>query len=56
MDNVLIAEAAEEEYTDSLRWYAERSTRAAERLEAEFEKALEAIAHSSRRPDYWCNR
>lgn len=32
MDKLLIAEAAEEEYTDSLRWYAERSMRAAEGL------------------------
>jgi plasmid stabilization system protein ParE len=44
MDKLLVAEAAEEEYADSLRWYAERSTRAAERFEVEFEKALEAIA------------
>ena len=51
MDNVLIAEAAEEEYTDSLRWYAERSLRAAEGFEAEFERALGAIAaHPERYP------
>ena len=51
MDNLLIAEAAEEEYTDSLRWYAERSMRAAEGFEAEFERALESIAaHPERYP------
>ena len=51
MDNLLIAEAAEEEYTDSLRWYAQRSRRAAEGFEAEFEQALESIAaHPERYP------
>ena len=51
MDKLLVAAAAEEEYTDSLRWYAERSTRVAERFEAEFEKALETIAaHPGRYP------
>ena len=51
MDNLLIAEAAEEEYTDSLRWYAERSMRAAEGFEAAFAQALELIAaHPERYP------
>jgi hypothetical protein len=36
MDKLLVAEAAEEEYADSLGWYAERSIRAAEQFEAEF--------------------
>ncbi len=94
MDRLLIAEAAEEEYTESLKWYAERSLRAAERFDAAFEQALNsiaahperyalcddrhrfyllkgypfqiiyrrasenqwlvvAVAHTSRRPDYW---
>ena len=44
MDNLLIAEAAEEEYAESLKWYAERSLRAAEGFEAAFEQALESIA------------
>jgi plasmid stabilization system protein ParE len=44
MDKLLVAEAAEEEYTDSLRWYAERSIGAAEGFEATFEQALESIA------------
>lgn len=51
MDKLLISEAAEEEYADSLRWYVERSTRAAEGFEAEFEQALVAIAaHPDRYP------
>jgi plasmid stabilization system protein ParE len=51
MDNLLIADAAEEEYTASLRWYAERSKRAAQGFEAEFRRALESIsAHPDRAP------
>jgi plasmid stabilization system protein ParE len=51
MDKLLVAEAAEEEYTDSLRWYAERSVGAAEGFEATFEQALESIAaHPERYP------
>ena len=51
MDNLLIADAAEEEYTASLSWYAERSKRAAEGFEAEFRRALESIsAHPDRYP------
>ncbi len=41
---VLIADAAEKEYADSLKWYAERSRRAAAGFEAEFERALSSIA------------
>jgi plasmid stabilization system protein ParE len=44
MDEVLIGAGAEEDYTASLLWYAERSTRAAEGFEAEFARALNAIA------------
>jgi len=43
MSELLIAEAAEEEYAVSLQWYAQRSKNAAERFEAEFAEALEAI-------------
>lgn len=32
MDKLLIAEAAEEEYTQSLEWYAERSLRGCRRV------------------------
>jgi plasmid stabilization system protein ParE len=44
MNDPLILAAAEEEYTDSLRWYAERSQQAAAGFETEFERALDAIA------------
>jgi len=44
MNELLITEGAEEDYLASLRWYADRSKRAAEGFEAEFERALEAIA------------
>jgi plasmid stabilization system protein ParE len=51
MDNLLIAEAAEEEYTEFLNWYAERSLRAAEGFEGAFQQALESIAsHPERYP------
>ena len=51
MDNLLIAEAAEEEYAKSLKWYAERNPRAAEGFEAAFGQALESIAaHPERYP------
>ena len=50
MDDPLIAEAAEQQYADSLGWYAERSKRAAEGFEAEFQRALEAINDTTHRP------
>lgn len=51
MDNLLIAEAAEEEYAESLKWYAQQSVRAAAGFEATFEQALESIvAHPERYP------
>jgi plasmid stabilization system protein ParE len=51
MAELLIGDGAEEDYTASLIWYAERSTRAAEDFEAEFARALEAIAaHPDRYP------
>ena len=97
MNEVLIAEGAEEDYTASLSWYAERSEQAALGFEAAFAQALDAIAatpdrypkcddrhrfcllkrypfqviyrsiskdrllivavaHASRRPDYWQTR
>jgi hypothetical protein len=36
MAEVVIGAGAEEDYTQSLQWYAERSTSAAEGFEAEF--------------------
>jgi plasmid stabilization system protein ParE len=49
MGNVLISEGAEEDYVESLQWYAERSKRAAEGFEAEFGEAMEAIAETPER-------
>ncbi len=49
MNELLVAEGAEQDYIESLRWYAERSKRAGEGFEAEFAQALEAIAANPRR-------
>ena len=49
MNELLIAEPAEEEYAASLQWYAERSKKAAERFEAEFARALQAIEEDPER-------
>jgi plasmid stabilization system protein ParE len=49
MSNVVISEGAEEDYVESLRWYAERSKQAAEGFEAEFGQALEAVAEDPER-------
>lgn len=43
MAEVRLASGAEADYTQALCWYAERSHRAAERFEAEFDQALLAI-------------
>lgn len=44
MANVLVTSAAERDFTEALCWYAERSQRAAEAFDAEFQRALEQIA------------
>jgi plasmid stabilization system protein ParE len=44
MARLLITSAAEQDFTEALCWYAERSRRAAEGFEAEFDGALESIA------------
>ena len=44
MTNVRITSAAEEDFTEALCWYAERSQRAAEAFEGEFDRALKSIA------------
>ena len=44
MNEVLIAGSAEDDYSDSLNWYAERSSEAARRFEEEFLDAIEAIS------------
>jgi plasmid stabilization system protein ParE len=56
MTELLIGEGAEADYADSLRWYAERSKRAAEGFEAEFAKALSAIAANPERFPLWDSR
>ncbi len=51
MAELRIAEAAEDEYTASLCFYAARSVRAAEGFQAEFVRALDAIQdHPDRYP------
>lgn len=49
MSRILIAAGAEQDFVESLCWYAERSQRAAAAFEAEFASALEAIATDARR-------
>lgn len=49
MADVLITSAAEQDFAESLRWYAERSQRAAEGFEAEFERVLGVIGADPRR-------
>ena len=44
MNSLLIDQGAEEDYADSLRWYAKRSQQAADGFEAEYAQALDAIA------------
>lgn len=44
MANVIICSAAEFDYTESLKWYAERSIEAAEDFDAEFDRAITQIA------------
>ncbi len=49
MADVLISAAAEEDYTEALSWYAQRSERAARGFEAEFEQAIRAIQTTPQR-------
>jgi len=43
MSRTLITSAAEQDFTDALRWYAERSPRAAEEFDVEFDAILHLI-------------
>jgi toxin ParE1/3/4 len=43
MNKLLVTSAAEQDFTDSLRWYAERSRHAAEAFDAEFHRVLQSI-------------
>jgi len=49
MAEVVVTSAAEEDFAESLCWYAERSQRAAEGFEAEFQRVLESIAADPQR-------
>ncbi|NLS95158.1 MAG: type II toxin-antitoxin system RelE/ParE family toxin [Planctomycetaceae bacterium] len=49
MIRVVIASAAEDDFTEALTWYAERSVSAAEGFEAEFERALQTIREEPKR-------
>lgn len=56
MSDLLILSEAEEEYSRSLDWYAERSRRAADAFEAEFTRVLEAITKDPERYPLFDNR
>ena len=49
MIDLIVSSAAEGDYADALSWYAERSVHAAERFDADFDKALMAIASDPER-------
>jgi plasmid stabilization system protein ParE len=49
MADVLVTSAAERDYSESLCWYSQRSQRAAEGFEAEFERVLRVIGEDPRR-------
>ena len=49
MGDVRLCSAAETEYTNSLRWYAERSVDAALEFDAEFDVAVREISSDPRR-------
>jgi plasmid stabilization system protein ParE len=49
MHNVKVSSAAEQDFTEALTWYIERSVQAAERFEAEFQNALQSIAADPQR-------
>lgn len=49
MPEVLVGEGAEEEYAEALRWYAERSVKAAEGFVTELDRAFACIAENPAR-------
>lgn len=49
MSELVITSAAEQDFTEALCWYAERSQQAAERFDAEFRRALDSIKADPRR-------
>jgi plasmid stabilization system protein ParE len=52
MSKARVISAAESDFTEALCWYAERSQRAAERFDAEFDKAMATIGADPRRFPY----
>ncbi|QDV10574.1 hypothetical protein CA51_04230 [Rosistilla oblonga] len=46
MANVTICSAAEDDYTESLKWYAERSIETANDFDTEFDRALSQMPPS----------
>ena len=49
MSKLFVTSAAERDFTEALCWYAERSLRAAEGFDTQFDRALEAIAADPQR-------
>ncbi len=49
MASVIICSAAEVDYTESLKWYAERSVESANDFDTEFDRAISQIARDPER-------
>jgi plasmid stabilization system protein ParE len=49
MDKLFVTSAAEQDFSNSLAWYARRSLQAAEAFDAEFDRVLETIRLDSHR-------
>ena len=49
MAKLLVTSAAEQDFTEALCWYAERSHRAAEEFDAEFDRVLELLGATPER-------
>ena len=49
MTELVVSSAAEFDYADALAWYTERSVKAAERFDAELDRALQTIASDPER-------
>ncbi len=49
MTDFFVSSAAEGDYAEALTWYAERSVQAAERFDAELDRAFQTIATSPKR-------
>jgi len=49
MSKLLLTSAAEQDFTEALCWYAERSPQAVEGFDAEFARGLESIQADPRR-------